>query len=334
MKKMKLGKIILIAMIIVMLLTFGILSGCTKSKVTTLGISQIVDHPALNACRQGAIDKLAELGYVEGEDFVIDYQDSQGDPAVGSTIAQKFVSDKVDVILAISTPSAQAAYGAALEVGIPVVFSAVTDPVIAEIADKDGSPLENITGTSDEMPMDASFDLIKAIFPEATKVGILHNTSEVNSDVQLEQAREIAAANGMEVIDIGITSTNEIATALDTILPKVDVMLTLTDNMVVSAMPLMVERTIEANVPMFGSEDSQVLRGALASVGLDYYKLGLQTGAMIAKILDGTPAQDIPIERLKEFKLTINTEVAEQLGVTIPEDLLEKAEKVTTETGE
>ncbi len=307
-----------------------------EPKVFVLGATQIVDHPALNACREGALEKLAELGYVVDENLVVDYQDSQGDPAVGSTIAQKFVSDKVDAILAISTPSAQSAYGAALADGIPVVFSAVTDPVAAEIANEDGTPLDTMTGTSDQMPMDETFKLIKQLVPDAVKVGILHNTSEVNSDVLLVLANEVAAEYGMEIVDKGITTTNDIATTVDAILPEIDVMLTLTDNMVVSSLPLILEKTYAAGIPVFGSEDSQVTRGSLASAGVDYYRLGLQTGEMIAKIFDGTPASEIEISTLKDAMVVVNTEVAEMLGITIPQALLddEAVSKVVTETEE
>lgn len=317
-------------LLISMILVAAIFTGCA-AKVTTVAITQIVDHPSLNDCREGSVDMLAELGYVEGDDFVIDYESAQGDPAIASTIAQQFVAKKVDCIIAISTPSAQAAYGSAMTEGIPVVFSAVTSPTAAELANPDGTPLENITGCSDEMPMQGSFDLIKAILPDATKVGILHNTSEVNSDVQLVSAVETAEAMGMEVIDIGITSTNDIASALDVLLPQVDVVLNLTDNMVVSSLPLILEKTNEAMIPLIGSEDAQVTNGALASAGIDYYNLGQQVGAMVAKILEGTPAQDIPIETLKEIKLTINTDAAKLLGITLPADLVSKATDVAGE---
>jgi putative ABC transport system substrate-binding protein len=307
-----------------------------EPKMFVLGATQIVDHPALNACREGALEKLAELGYVEGENLTVDYQDAQNDPAVGSTIAQKFVSDKVDAILAIATPSAQAAYGASLADGIPVVFSAVTDPVAAEIANEDGTPLDTITGTSDQMPMEETFKLIKQLVPDAVKVGILHNTSEVNSDVLLALAIEVAEANGMEIVDTGITTTNDVATAVDAMLPEIDVMLTLTDNMVVSSLPLILEKTYAANIPVFGSEDSQVTRGSLASAGVDYYRLGLQTGEMIAKIFDGTPASEIPIATLKDAMVVVNTEVAEMFDITIPAELMDDdaVSKVVTEIEE
>ncbi len=332
---MKLRKMTVILLCVVVIFAM-VFTGCKKDEGFVLGASQIVDHPALNACRQGALDKLAELGYVEGENLTVDYQDSQGDPAVGSTIAQKFVSDGVDAILAISTPTAQAAYGAAQAEGIPVIFSAVTDPVAAEIANADGTPLATMTGTSDQMPMDETFKLIKQLTPDAVKVGILHNTSEVNSDVLLALAIEVAAEYGMEVVDKGITSTNDVATVVDAILPEIDVMLTLTDNMVVSSLPLILEKTYEAGIPVYGSEDSQVTRGSLASAGVDYYRLGLQTGEMIAKIFDGTPASEIEIATLKDAMVVVNTEVAEMLGVEIPSEIMDNddVQKVVTSTEE
>lgn len=328
MKMIKRTKTIAIVVAIIMLFAIAVFTGCQKNTATVLGITQIVDHPSLDNCRNGSIDRLEELGYKEGEDFVIKYQSAQGDPSVASTIAGQFVSDKVDIILAISTPSAQAAYGSAMSQKIPVVFSGVTDPVVAELASKDGSSLENITGTSDQMPMSDEFELIKTLMPNAKKVGILHNTSEVNSDVQLKHAQEIARQNGMEVVDVGITSTNDIASALDVIIPQIDIMLNLTDNMVVSALPLIIERTMEANIPVIGSEEEQVKNGALASAGIDYYNLGRQSGEMIAKILDGTPAKDIPIEKIKDVKLTVNMDAASKLGIEIPNDILDKSDVV------
>ena len=291
------------------------------SETFVIGISQIVDHPSLNVCRQGAIDMLAELGYVEGENLVINYQDAQGEMAVATTIAQQFVTDKVDLILAIATPTAQAAYAAAIETDIPIVFSAVSAPIEAALANEDGSNLAGVTGTSDELPVDATFQLIKALVPGAVKIGILHNTSEVNSDVQLAQAKELAPTYGMEIIDAGISSTNEIASALDTLLPQVDVVMNLTDNMVVSSMPLVVQKCNEAMIPLFGSEDTQVSVGALASAGVDYYALGQLTGEMIASILGGTPAQDIALAKLTEPMLIVNSDQAELLGITVPDNL-------------
>jgi putative ABC transport system substrate-binding protein len=303
----------------------------TESMVV-VGISQIVDHPSLNVCREGAIDKLVELGYVEGENITFSYQDAQGEMSNATAIGQQFVSDKVDAIFAIATPMAQAAYAAAIDTGIPIVFSAVSAPIEAELANADGSNVTGVTGTSDELPVDATFQLIKALVPDAVKVGILHSTSEVNSDVQLAQAQEMAPEFGMEIVDVGITSTNEVASALDVLLPQVDVVMNLTDNTVVNALAMVVQKCDEAGIPLFGSEDTQVARGALASAGVDYYALGQKTGEMIAAILEGTPAEDIAIAKLTEPMLIVNSDQVEKLGITVPDSL--PISYVTTETTE
>lgn len=316
-----------ISAVFVLVLAIAVFAGCGGKTVPTVGISQIVDHPSLNVCRQGAIDKLEELGYKDGENIKLNHQNAQGDAAVANTIAQQFVSDKVDVILAIATPNAQAAYAVAMD-EVPVVFSAVSAPEEAGLAAEDGSTLKNITGTSDKLPMDATFKLIKALLPDTVKVGILHTTSEVNSDVQLALAQSIAPEFGMEIIDVGVTSTNEVASALDTLLPQVDVMMNLTDNTVVSALALVIEKCNEAKVPLFGSEDTQVKAGALASAGVDYYQLGQKNGEMIAAILKGTPAEDISIETIKQPMLIINSDQASFLGIEVPAEI--SAEFVST----
>ncbi len=300
-----------------------------ETPVFTVAITQIVDHPSLNICKEGAIDKLAELGYVDGENIIVSFENAQGDPAVATTIAQQFVSDKASVIMAIATPSAQAAY-AATGGSIPVVFSAVSEPAAAGLAAEDGSNLAGVTGTSDKLPVDATFELIKSLTPDAVKVGILHNTSEVNSDVQLAEAQAKAADYGLEIVEVGITSSNEIASALDTLLPQVDVVMNLTDNMVVSSLPLVVQKCNEAKIPLYGSEDSQVSGGAMASAGVDYYTLGQMTGEMIAKILDGTKAEELPIATMQEPVLTVNSDQLALLGITVPDELSARVTLVTT----
>lgn len=297
-----------------------------------VGITQIVDHPSLNVCRDGAVDKLSELGFVDGENLTLIYENAQGEMPIATTIAQQFVSDKVNVILAIATPTAQAAYAAAIDTDVSIAFSAISAPVEAGLVNEDGSNLKGVTGTSDELPMEATFKLIQSLTPDTVKVGILHNTGEVNSDVQLAQAQKLAPDFGMEIVDVGITSTNEIASALDTLLPQVDVVMNLTDNMVVSAMPLLVQKCNEALVPLFGSEDTQVAAGALASAGVDYYALGQKTGEMIALILNGTPAEELPIAKLTEPMLIVNSDQIELLGINVPDSLtIEYIETATAE---
>ena len=304
--------------------------GADKKDSYTIGITQIVDHPSLNLCRQGAIDKLAELGYVEGENLTINYEDAQGDPSIATMIAQQFVSDKVDAIVAIATPSAQAAYAAAMG-QIPIIFSAVSEPAAAGLANEDGSNLAGVTGTSDKLPVDATFKLIQALTPDVKTIGILHNTSEVNSDVQLAQAQEMAPNYGFTIVDVGITSTNEIASALDTLLPQVDAVMNLTDNMVVSSLPLIVQRCNDAMIPLYGSEDTQVKAGALASAGVDYYALGQITGQMIADVLSGKAAEEIDIAALTEPMMIVNSDQVALLGITVSDDLKDSVQLVATE---
>ncbi len=297
-------------------------------KMFTIGITQIAEHPSLDICKTGAVEKLNELGFVEGKNLKIDFKNAQGDISVATTIAQQFVSDKVDAVMAIATPSAQAAYAAA-NGQIPVVFTAVSAPAAAGLTQKDGGNLKGVTGTCDAMPIDQSLALIQQLLPNAKNIGILHNTGEVNSDIQLNQAQELAKKYGMAIIDSGITTTNEMSSALDALLPKVDAVLNLTDNMVVSALPLEIQKCNEAKKALFGSEYTQVESGAFASAGVDYHALGRQTGAMIAKILGGTAAEQIPVETIEGAEICVNSDVAAALSVTIP-DALKSAKIVTT----
>jgi putative ABC transport system substrate-binding protein len=237
----------------------------------------------------------------------------------------------VDAILAIATPCAQAAYAASMG-QIPLIFSAVSEPAAAGLVNADGTNLAGVTGTSDKLPVDATFKLIQQLTPNVKTIGILHNTGEVNSDVQLAQAKEIAPNYGFTIEDVGITSTNEISSALDTLLPKVDAVMNLTDNMVVSSLALIVQRCNEAKIPLYGSEETQVKKGALASAGVDYYALGQINGEMIAKVLTGTAAETIAIESLTEPTLIVNTDQTALLGLTIPDSLADSAQQVTTDT--
>ena len=341
---MKKGMTKVLALLVALVMAFA-LAGC-GAKVEnesqgsnmvegtfTIGITQIIDHPSLNLCRQGAIDKLAELGYVEGENLTINYEDAQGDPNIATTIGQQFVSDKVNAIVAIATPSAQAAYAASMG-QIPVVFSAVSEPTAAGLTNADGTNLAGVTGTSDKLPVDATFKLIQALTPDVKTIGILHNTSEINSDVQLEQAQEMAASYGFTIVDVGITSTNEISSALDTLLPQVDAVMNLTDNMVVSSLPLIVQRCNEAKIPLYGSEDTQVKAGALASAGVDYYALGQMTGQMVADILSGKAAEEIAPASLTEPMMIVNSDQVTLLGITVPDALNDSVEFVTTEAAQ
>lgn len=324
---------------LVLLLTFSLLTGCAKStasvgeqnssnspqgnKIIKIGISQIVEHPALDAARKGFIDALASGGFKEGENLEIDFQNAQGDIPTAQTIAQNFASAKKDLILAIATPTAQAAFNATKD--IPILITAVTDPVSAGLVKSLENPGTNVTGTSDAAPMDKQFELLKKLAPNAKKVGILYNTSEANSEVQVEQVKKIAPKFGLEIVTSGVTNVNDISQSLDSLIKNIDVLYTPTDNVIASSISLISSKCIEKKIPIIAAERGMVEGGALATEGIDYYKLGLQTGNLAVDVLKGKKTQEIPVSTLEDTELVINTDTAQKLGITIPEDLKSKA---------
>jgi putative ABC transport system substrate-binding protein len=320
------------------LLSASILAGCANSKASTasnsssnkqikIGISQIVEHPALDSAKNGFIDALKEKGYEDGKNIKIDFQNAQGEQANAQTIAKKFVSDKVDMILAIATPSAQAAYNATKD--IPVLITAVTDPVQAGLAKSLEKSQTNVTGTSDNVPIETQFDLLKKLVPNAKKVGIIYNTSESNSEIQVNSAKKAAPGAGLEIVPMGITNVNDIPQSLSSLVGKIDVLYVPTDNMVVSSMPIIADQCFKNNIPIIGSEKGQVTQGALATTGIDYYKLGKQTGLVAVDVINGKKPTDIAITTLSDMQLVVNTDAAKKLNITIPKDIEAKAEKVT-----
>jgi putative tryptophan/tyrosine transport system substrate-binding protein len=327
------------SVLVALLLAASILGGCSKTqasisnssqsekKIVKIGINQIVEHPALDASRKGFIEALKSKGFEEGKNLEIDFQNAQGEPATAQTIAQNFVSKKKDLILAIATPTAQASFNATKS--IPILITAVTDPVQAGLVKSLDKPETNVTGTSDNVPIETQFELLKKLVPNGKKVGILYNTSEANSGIQVEAAKKAAPSFGLEIVPTGVTNVNEIPQALDTLLGKIDVLYVPTDNMVVSAIPIISSQCFKKNIPIIGSERGQVEGGALATTGIDYYKLGFQTGLAAVEVLNGKSPKDIPVTTLKDMQLVINTDAAKKLNITIPEDLNSKAEKIT-----
>lgn len=297
-----------------------------NEKVYTVGISQLADHPSLDNCREGFIEGLAEGGYVEGENLEILYENANGDTAIATTIAQQFVAQKVDLMGAVATLTAQACYAAGKDADIPLIFCAVSDPVAAQLVPAMGEAGDGVTGVSDLIPVEKQLDLIHTMLPEATKLGILYNTSEVNSETQLAEYQAKAGDFGLEVVAIGVTAANEIPLAAERLVAQVDCVTNLTDNLIVENLPMLLEKAGNAGVPVFGSEEEQVKNGCIASEGLDYVALGRQTGLMAARVLDGEDISSIGSEYVEDSKLTINKTVADTLGIVIPEELDARAE--------
>ena len=297
-----------------------------KADGYTIGIGQFAEHGSLDNCREGFILGLKEAGIEEGKNLTILYENSQADGGTASQIATTFAGKQVDLMCGIATPMAQAQYGVAKKSGIPVIFTAVTDPVAAELATEDGTPVGEITGTSDKLPVEAQLKMIREILPDAKTIGIMYTTSEVNSESTIAEYKALAPSYGFEIVESGISASSDIPLAADALLGKVDCMTNLTDNTVVASLPVILDKANAKNIPVFGSEIEQVKIGCLAAMGLDYIELGKQTGLMAAQVLKGeAKASELKYEILKEAAFYGNTKVAENLGVTLPDSLTGEA---------
>lgn len=313
-------------LIIVLIVGAAILTGCSKAGNTNtqskakikIGISQIAQFSALDDNRKGFIKALEDNGYKEGTNLELDYQNAQGDLTVSQTIAKQFASQNKNLIFAIATPSAQGAYNATKK--IPILISAVTDPVAAGIVKTLQEPNTNVTGTSDNLPVSKQLDLIKMFIPKAKKIGVIYNTSEINSEVQVNQLKDYCSKNGYEIATVGVTSTNEINQAIGSLLNKIDVLYVPTDNLVVSAMPMVVKKTLEKKIPIIASESGSVEAGALATQGIDYYKLGYKTGEMAVKVIKGDNITKMPIINADEMKIIVNEDTMKALSIEKPDN--------------
>ena len=325
------------AIILTMAMVTAMVTGCaggssssegesSEGKTYTIGISQFAEHGSLDNCREGFLEGLAEEGIKEGENLEVVYKNAMTDMATAGQISSGFVTDKVDLVCAIATPSAQSAYNAAMDADIPVIFTAVTDPIAAELADADGNPAGEVTGTSDKLPVEAQLEMIRTMLPDAKKIGILYTTSEANSVSAIAEYKELVGKYDFELVEKGISTTADIPLATEELLRQVDCITNLTDNTVVSSLPTILEKANEKKIPVFGSEIEQVKIGCLAAEGIDYIALGKQTGKMAAQVLKGEKkASEIPFETITEPGFYVNNKVAENLGIQVPEELLKNA---------
>lgn len=295
-----------LAMALLLLSTVVMGKEIKEPKNIEIGVTQIMEHPALDSARVGFEKALKDNGY---GDVKIDYQNAQGDFGTAQMIANSFAQGKKDLIYAISTPSAQAAYNVTKK--IPILITAVTDVKAAGLVG------DNITGTSDATSIYKQLETITKILPKAKKVGIIYNTSEQNSQVQVASAKEESKKLGLEIIETGVTNVNDMAMGLDSLLDKVDVLYTPTDNLVVSATPLVLDKANRKNVPVVGCIEDQVAQGALITDTIDYEKLGYQTGEMAIRVLKGEEPKNMPVETLKNTQLIVNKKVAEKYGIDL-----------------
>ena len=314
-----------LAVVLATVCASGIFTGCGNEEKSgyTIGISQFAVHGSLDNCREGFLAGLAEEGIVEGENLTVEYVNAQADPSTAGLTADNFVTKKVDLICAIATPSAMTAYNATMNTDIPVIYTAVSDPVEAGLAGEDGMPMGNITGTSDALAVEEQLKMIRQVLPDAKKIGIIYTTSEANSISTVAKYKELAEAYGFEIVDTGVTAISEVALAAADLVSKVDCISNLTDNTVVSALQTVLEEANKKNIPVFGSEVEQVKAGCVAAMGLEYYELGIQTGKMAAKVLKGeAKASEMAFEVISEPRLYVNTAAAEKVNVTLADDFV------------
>src|SRR5690554_4948242 len=292
----------------------------------SVAVTSIVEHPALDAVRDGVKQALADAGFREEKGLKWQYQAAQGNTAIAEQIARKFVGDRPDAIVAIATPSAQAVVSATKD--IPVVYSAVTDPVAAQLVPSMEPSGTNVSGVSDRLSLERQIELIKQVLPDAKRVGMVYNPGEANSVVVVKAMRDLLKEQGMTLVEATAPRTVDVGAAARSLVGKVDVIYTNTDNNVVSAYETLVKVGIDAKVPLIASDTDSVVRGAIAAVGINYRDLGEQTGRMVARILKGEKPGDIAFESSDKLELFVNPGAAQKQGVTLDEEFIKSATKV------
>lgn len=317
---------IIVALFLLLVIAVIFFSQDRSSGPLQIGIIQIVEHPALDAARQGFIDALSEAGFEEGVHVVYQLQNAQGDMAVATTIARKFVDDKVDLVLAIATPTSQAMAQATEE--IPILITAVTDPLEAGLVLSMEKPGTNVTGTTDMTPVRTQLELLKELSPEARRVGIIYNTGEINSVVQAQIAKEAAPGLGLEVVEAVASNSGEVMQSARSLVGRVDALYVPTCNTVVSALEAVVIVAEENNLPLIVGEENSVERGGLATTGINYYDLGFQTGKMAIEVIEGAEPSEMAIQSADKVETVVNLTAALNMGVEIPDSLLQRAHRI------
>lgn len=291
-----------------------------------VAVTQIVEHPALDAVRKGVKDVLGEQGWTEGENLKWNYQSAQGNTATAAQIAKKFAGDQPDAIVAIATPSAQAVASSARASNI--IFSAVTDPVAAKLVKAWDKPGKNITGVSDLTPIDQHLALVKEVVPGAKTLGVIYNPGEANSVSLVKLVQQYAPAHGLKVVEAASPKSADVQTATRSLMGRVDAIYLPTDNTVISALEGVIKISEQADIPLIAGDTDSVKRGAIAALGFNYYEVGRQTGNMLVKVLNGTSPAEIPVEGIQKTELFVNPAAAERMGVTLTEEIIAKAKEV------
>ena len=316
----------LMTMVLVLVLAVTMFTGCGGSRdgdMLKVGIIQLMEHPSLDTIRESIIEGLEEEGYVDGENIKINYQNGQNDMSTMKNIAQKFVGEECDVIIAIATPAAQAVLSETTD--IPIIFAAITDPVDAGLVDSLETPGGNVTGTSDEVSAGMIMDLAKDIDPDFKTIGALYNIGEDNSVSVISGLKAYAAKNGYKVVESTVTNTSEVQQAAQYLADKVDVVFSPIDNTVASSMAVVTDIFDKADIPFYVSADSMVADGGLATYGIDYTVLGKETAKMVADVLEGADTATMAVKKMSDMNIYVNTDTAKAVGIQIPQNILDKA---------
>ena len=286
-----------------------------------IGVLQQLEHVALDQAREGFVKALEDNGLKDGEKIVLDIQNAQADQSNLQTMADRLISEENDIILAIATGAAQTVAGKTKD--IPILITAVTDPVDAGLVNSMENPGTNVSGTSDASPMAEQIDLMLQLSPNVKTVGVLYTSSEDNSVLQVSQLKPILAAKNLEIVEQTVTNSNDVQQATQSIVNKCDAIYIPTDNVLASSIALVASVANDAKVPVIVGESGMVTGGGFATIGIDYFNLGYQTGEMAVRILNGEDVSTMAVETQKDFAYTINGDVAEILGITIPDNLQE-----------
>lgn len=291
-----------------------------------VAITSIVEHPALDAFKDGVVEALADEGFKEGDNLRVRYQTAQGNTGTAAQIARQYMGEGPDVIVAIGTPSAQAVVAATKT--IPVVFGAVTDPIAAQLVKERGASGTNVTGMSDELPLEASLELIKKALPDAKRVGLVYNPGEINSKIVVDQLKKLMPQYDLTLVEAAAPRTVDVSSAARSLIGKSDMIFSTTDNNVIATYESLTKVSLDSKLPLIASDTDSVTRGAVAALGINYKQLGVQAGQMVARILNGESPGDIAWETSNQLETHLNKKIAKQIGVVFSEELLNSAEKV------
>ncbi|WP_201579114.1 ABC transporter substrate-binding protein [Psychrobacter sp. Pi2-52] len=299
-------------------------STATDKPAKSIAITQIVEHPSLDDMRRGIIDELADNGYVEGQNLTVNFQSAQGNTATAGQIAKQFAGDNPDAIVAISTPSAQSVVAATTT--IPIIYTAVSDPLGAKLITADSKPFQsNLTGLSSQLPLEPQLDLLQQIKPDLKTIGYVYSPGEANSVSLRENLKQALPARGLSLLDIPANRPTDIGMATRSLQGRADIIYTSFDNNVASAFEAMTQAANELKLPIIASDEFSVKRGATAALGVNDYDFGRTTGKMVYRVLNGEAVNTIKPEVMNDLTLYVSPKHAKTQGVSLPAELLKNA---------